>query len=135
VERLKRRADAIDPNIRVRLERGGAVTAADYINMLYARERLVRAMDQRLSGLDALIMPTSGIVAPKIADVADPTIFAKSNTMLLRNTSVGNFFDLCGISLPLPAKLPVGLMLLGRNGADHALLRVAAGIEALFAEG
>jgi aspartyl-tRNA(Asn)/glutamyl-tRNA(Gln) amidotransferase subunit A len=133
VERIKRRAADIDPNIRVRLERGGAVSAADYINMLYARERLVRAMDQELSGLDALIMPTAGIVAPKIADVADPGTFAKSNTMLLRNTSVGNFFDLCGVSLPLPAKLPVGLMLLARNGADHALLRIAAGIEKLFA--
>ena len=132
-DRMKRRAADIDPNIRVRLERGGAVSAADYINMLYARERLVRAMDRRLSGLDALIMPTAGIVAPKIADVADSEIFAKSNMMLLRNTSVGNFFDLCGISLPLPAKLPVGLMLLSRNGADQMLLRIAAGVEALLA--
>jgi aspartyl-tRNA(Asn)/glutamyl-tRNA(Gln) amidotransferase subunit A len=132
-ERIKRRAHDIDPNIGVRLERGGAVSAADYINMLYAREGLVQAMDYQLAGLDALIMPTSGIVAPKIADVADPAIFAKSNTMLLRNTSVGNFFDLCGVSLPLPAKLPVGLMLLARNGADHTLLRIAAGIEALLA--
>jgi aspartyl-tRNA(Asn)/glutamyl-tRNA(Gln) amidotransferase subunit A len=133
-DRVKRRADDIDPNIRVRLERGGAVSAADYINMLYARERLMRAMDRRLDGLDALIMPTAGIVAPLIADMDDPATFAKSNAMLLRNTSVGNFFDLCGVSLPLPAKLPVGLMLLARNGADHTLLRVAAAIEALFAE-
>ena len=133
-DRMKRRAADIDPNIRVRLERGGAVWAADYINMLYARECLVRAMDRRLAGLDALIMPTAGIVAPKIADVADPDTFAKSNTMLLRNTSVGNFFDLCGISLPLQAKLPVGLMLLSRNGTDEMLLRIAAAVEALFAE-
>jgi aspartyl-tRNA(Asn)/glutamyl-tRNA(Gln) amidotransferase subunit A len=132
-DRVKRRAADIDPNIRVRLERGGAVSAADYINMIYARERLVRAMDCRLSGLDALIMPTAGIVAPKIADVANAETFAKSNTMLLRNTSIGNFFDLCGISLPLPAKLPVGLMLLSRNGTDVTLLRVAAAVEALFA--
>ena len=76
-DRMKRRAADIDPNIRVRLERGGAVSAADYINMLYARERLVRAMDRRLAGLDALIMPTVGIIAPKIADVADPDIFSR----------------------------------------------------------
>ena len=69
----------------------------------------------------------------KIADVADPTIFAKSNTMLLRNTSVGNFFDLCGVSLPLPAPLPVGLMLMGRNGQDRALLRIAAVVEEMLA--
>jgi aspartyl-tRNA(Asn)/glutamyl-tRNA(Gln) amidotransferase subunit A len=131
-ERLARRAGDIDPNVRVRIERGCAVTAADYINMLYARERLVRAMDARLAALDALIMPTTGIVAPTIAEVADPEVFAARNAMLLRNTSIGNFFDLCGISLPLPAPLPVGLMLLSRNGHDHALLRIAAAVESLL---
>ncbi len=132
-DRLKRRAADIDPNVRVRIERGCAMSAADYIGMLYARERLVRAMDGWLAGFDALIMPTAGIVAPTIAEVADPEVFAARNSMLLRNTSIGNFFDLCGISLPLPAPLPVGLMLLARNGHDHALLRMAAGVEALFA--
>jgi aspartyl-tRNA(Asn)/glutamyl-tRNA(Gln) amidotransferase subunit A len=132
-DRLKRRAADIDPNIRVRIERGCAMSAADYIGMLYARERLVRAMDRRLAGLDALIMPTAGIVAPTIAEVADPEIFAARNAMLLRNTSIGNFFDLCGVSLPLPAPLPVGLMLLARNGHDHPLLRIAAAVEKLFA--
>jgi aspartyl-tRNA(Asn)/glutamyl-tRNA(Gln) amidotransferase subunit A len=131
-DRLKRRAADIDPNIRARIERGCAVSAADYIGMLWARERLVRAMDHRLAGLDALVMPTTGIVAPTIAEVADPQIFAARNTMLLRNTSIGNFFDLCGISLPLPAPLPVGLMLLARNGADHGLLRIATAVETLF---
>jgi aspartyl-tRNA(Asn)/glutamyl-tRNA(Gln) amidotransferase subunit A len=131
-ERLARRAGDIDPNVRVRIGRGCAVTAADYINMLYARERLVRAMDARLAALDALIMPTTGIVAPTIAEVADPEVFAARNAMLLRNTSIGNFFDLCGISLPLPAPLPVGLMLLSRNGRDHALLRIAAAVESLL---
>jgi aspartyl-tRNA(Asn)/glutamyl-tRNA(Gln) amidotransferase subunit A len=132
-DRLKRRAADIDPNVRVRIERGCAVSAADYIQMLYARERLVRAMDARLATLDALIMPTTGIVAPTIAEVADAEVFAARNAMLLRNTSIGNFFDLCGISLPLPAPLPVGLMLLSRNGHDHALLRIAAAVESLCA--
>jgi aspartyl-tRNA(Asn)/glutamyl-tRNA(Gln) amidotransferase subunit A len=132
-DRLKRRAADIDPNVRVRIERGCAVFAADYVGMLHARKRLVRAMDARLGGLDALVMPTTGIVAPTIAEVASPDVFAARNAMLLRNTSIGNFFDLCGISLPLPAPLPVGLMLLARNGHDHALLRIAAGVETLFA--
>jgi aspartyl-tRNA(Asn)/glutamyl-tRNA(Gln) amidotransferase subunit A len=132
-DRLKRRAADIDPNVRVRIERGCAMSAADYIGMLYARERLVRAMDGWLAGFDALIMPTAGIVAPTIAEVAEPEVFGARNSMLLRNTSIGNFFDLCGVSLPLPAPLPVGLMLLARNGHDHALLRIAAGVETLFA--
>jgi Asp-tRNA(Asn)/Glu-tRNA(Gln) amidotransferase A subunit family amidase len=54
---------------------------------------------------DALVMPTTPIVAPTIAEVADPKVFAARNFMLLRNTAIGNFFDLCAISLPLNAAL------------------------------
>jgi aspartyl-tRNA(Asn)/glutamyl-tRNA(Gln) amidotransferase subunit A len=55
--------------------------------------------------------------------------------LLLRNTSIVNFFDLCAISLPLPREggLPVGLMLVGRNGRDHRLFRIAAAVERLLA--
>jgi aspartyl-tRNA(Asn)/glutamyl-tRNA(Gln) amidotransferase subunit A len=52
---------------------------------------------------------------------------------MLRNPSIGNFFDLCGISLPLPAPLPVGLMVLARNGQDRRLLSIAAATSQLFA--
>jgi len=131
-DRLKRRAADVDPNVRVRIERGCAVPAADYIETVRARQRLVRALDRRLAGTDALVMPTTAIVAPTIAEVADPKVFAARNFMLLRNTAVGNFFDLCAISLPLPAALPVGFMLLARNGQDRMLLRIAAAMEKLF---
>ncbi len=131
-DRLKRRAADVDLNVRVRIERGCAVAAADYIETVRARARLVRALDRRLAGTDALVMPTAAIVAPTIAEVADPKVFAVRNFMLLRNTSMANFFDLCAISLPLPAALPVGLMLLARNGQDRTLLRIAAAVEKLF---
>jgi len=129
-DRLKRRAADIDPNVRVRLERGCAVAAADYYDMLQARGRLVQAMDQRLGSLDALVMPTTPIVAPTIAEAIDPKNYPSRNAQVLRNTSIGNFFDLCGISLPLKARLPVGLMLLAGNGHDRRLLRIAAAVEA-----
>ena len=48
--------------------------------------------------------------------------------MLIRNTAIANFFDLCAISLPLQAALPVGLMLVARNGQDRMLLRIAAAV-------
>jgi aspartyl-tRNA(Asn)/glutamyl-tRNA(Gln) amidotransferase subunit A len=132
-DRIARRAGDVDPNVRVRIERGCAISAADYETMVRERSRLVRAMDARLASLDALIMPTTAIVAPTIAEVADEKVFAARNSAVLRNPSIGNFFDLCGISLPLPALLPVGLMLVGRNGHDHRLLRIAAATSQLFA--
>jgi len=50
---------------------------------------------------------------------------------MLRNTMVGNLFDLTGISLPLPGQArPVGLMLLARHGQDRRLLEIAAAVEA-----
>ncbi|MGB6733223.1 MAG: amidase family protein, partial [Xanthobacteraceae bacterium] len=119
----------------VRIERGCAVSKADYADMMRERTRLVRAMDARLSSLDALLMPTTSIVAPSIAEVADEKIFAARNAALLRNTSIINFFDLCAISLPLPAaagKMPVGLMLIARNSQDSRLLRIAAAAMQLF---
>jgi aspartyl-tRNA(Asn)/glutamyl-tRNA(Gln) amidotransferase subunit A len=132
-DRLRRRGADIDPNVRIRIERGCAVSEADHAETMREHHRLVVAMDARLAGLDILIMPTTTIVAPTIAEVADPKVFAARNAAVLRNTSMVNFFDLCAISLPLPASLPVGLMLVARNGQDHRLLRIADAVMQLFA--
>lgn len=132
-ERLARRGADIDPNVRMRIERGCAITATDYAAMVRERGRLVHEMDARLTPLDALIMPTTAIVAPTLAEVAEEKAFAARNAALLRNTSIVNFFDLCAVSLPLPAPLPVGLMLVARNGHDHRLLRIAAAVEKALA--
>ena len=132
-DRIARRGDDIDPHVRFRIERGCAIAAADYVETLRARERLISAMDRRLAAIDALIMPTTPIVAPTIAEVADTERFFTCHNLLIRNTAIGNFFDLCAVSLPLQAPLPVGLMLVGRNGADHTLLRIAAAVERMLA--
>ncbi len=128
------RAADFDPRVRTRIDRGRAMTAADYVEMQRRRARLIQAMDARLADLDAVVLPTTPIAAPKIADlVASDEAFTRANIALLRNTSVWNFFDCCAISLPLPVTgLPVGLMLVARNGQDHRLLRIAAGVEALL---
>jgi aspartyl-tRNA(Asn)/glutamyl-tRNA(Gln) amidotransferase subunit A len=130
-ERLKRNGAGFDPFIRVRIERGGTVPAYDYVDMAQTRQRLVRAMDARLAPLDALILPTTPIVAPKLADLAASDEFGRKNALLLRNTNPVNFFDLCAISLPLPRQdgLSTGLMLVGRNGTDRRLFNIAAAVE------
>jgi aspartyl-tRNA(Asn)/glutamyl-tRNA(Gln) amidotransferase subunit A len=132
-DRLRRRAADIDPNVRVRIERGCAVSEADLAEILRERRRLVAAMDARVNGLDAIVIPTTAIVAPTIAEVDDAKVFAVRNAAVLRNTSMVNFFDLCAISLPLSASLPVGLMLVARNGQDRRLLRIADAVMRLFA--
>ncbi len=134
-ERLARRGDDIDPIVRGRVSKGADILAADYVEAVRARNALIAAMDERLADLDALVMPTTPLVAPRIDELADPKVFMARNGLCLRNTTIGNFFDLCAVSLPLPREggLPVGLMLLARNGQDRKLLRIAAAIEKTFA--
>jgi aspartyl-tRNA(Asn)/glutamyl-tRNA(Gln) amidotransferase subunit A len=134
-DRLAVRAADFDPNVRYRIERGSQLSAADYVAMRRERDALVGAMDAHLAELDGLVLPTIPIVAPRMDEVATRETFAAKNMLLLRNTSIVNFFDLCAISLPLPRAggLPVGLMLVARNGHDGRLFRIAAAVERLFA--
>jgi aspartyl-tRNA(Asn)/glutamyl-tRNA(Gln) amidotransferase subunit A len=133
-EHLAKRADDFDPNVRVRIERGGKVSAADYVEMSRGRAALIRAMDAQASAFDAWVLPTTPIAAPTIAEMRDSNMFSTKNMLLLRNTSTWNFFDMCAISIPIPGSgLPVGLMLVARNGHDRRLFEIAAGIERLFA--
>ena len=132
---LTARATDYDPNVLVRIEAGKNVSAADYIVMQRERANLVRAMAARLADLDAVLMPTTAIVAPTLAEVATTAAFQAKNVIILRNAAFVNFFDLCAISLPLPREgsLPVGLMVVAKNGDDHHLFRMAAAVERLFA--
>jgi aspartyl-tRNA(Asn)/glutamyl-tRNA(Gln) amidotransferase subunit A len=135
-ERIATRAADYDPFVRFRIEQGRAIAAADYVAVIRERTTLVRAMDALLSDLDGLMLPTTPIVAPTIAEVSSSleALLAKQ-LLVARNTNIVNFFDLCAISLPCPRAggLPVGLMLVARNGRDRKLLRMAAAIERLLA--
>ena len=103
--------------------------------MVRERAALIRAMDARLADLDVLVLPTTPIVAPTMAEVADAgRLRAQERDGCCATPSIVNFFDLCAISLPLPREggLPVGLMLVVRNGHDRRLFRIAAAVEKLF---
>jgi aspartyl-tRNA(Asn)/glutamyl-tRNA(Gln) amidotransferase subunit A len=131
--RVEQYGDQVDPNIRLRIDRARSIGAGAYLEMIEARTRLVRAMDLRLADLDVIAMPTCPIVAPTIAEVEAPDVWSRKNAMVLRNTSLGNFFDLTSISLPIPGSgLPVGLMLMARNGQDPRLFRIAAAVERML---
>jgi aspartyl-tRNA(Asn)/glutamyl-tRNA(Gln) amidotransferase subunit A len=67
-ERLATRAADYDPFVRSRIEGARMLSAADYLAMLRGRAELARAMDARLSDLDGLVLPTTPIVAPTIAE-------------------------------------------------------------------
>ena len=134
-ERLASRGQDYDPFVRARLEQGRGASGADYVVLTRERARLIRAMDERLDNLDALVLPTTAVVAPKMYEITTFEAFLTKQAVVARNTLWVNFFDLCAISLPLPREggLPVGLMLVARNGHDHRLFRIAAAAERVFA--
>lgn len=138
-ELMEPRAGEYDPFVLQRIQRGNSISAAAYIGMQQARARWMAQFDAQWAGLDVLLLPTVPLLAPRIdALCADATSFARTNALMLRNTSVFNFYDLPALSLPLPRgaqELPVGLMLVGPRNADRELLAVAEAMEALFAHG
>lgn len=129
---MSRDAGALDPNVRVRIQGGAAVSDEAHQANLEERARAIALTEQVWNDYDVLIMPTTPLVAPTLTAVADAEGFAKHNRLLLRNTALANLLDLCAISLPAPnsGPLPCGVMLFARAGADHALLRAALAVEA-----
>jgi aspartyl-tRNA(Asn)/glutamyl-tRNA(Gln) amidotransferase subunit A len=131
---LAEKGDGYDPRIRVRIERGERMSAADYVELAAARNRLIVALDARTRDVDALIMPTVPIVPPRITDLENERDYNRINMHILRNTAFANFFDRCSISLPCHSadSAPVGLMLVGETLGDARLFSMAAAIESVL---
>ena len=124
----------VDIHMKKPLQARFNVTDAVYFALLETRKQMIREMDDRLSGVDAFITPTTAIHAPKITLVKhDKIAHDRAESLLLRNTQVSNQFDLCSISLPMPdMDLPAGFMLSARGQTDEKLLAAALSVERLL---
>ncbi|MCZ8317120.1 amidase [Phreatobacter sp.] len=134
-EWMEERARDFDPRVLARIRVGAQAAAPDYIRLVNKRAELIARMRDRLGDIDALILPTTPIRAPKISELtASDEKFWTANGLMLRNTTVGNIFTFTGISLPCPdvKGLPVGFMMTALGGEDRRLLRMAAAVETLF---
>lgn len=129
-ELLEAAADDVDPFVRARMLAAVEMPASEYIASLWDRDAGIRELDAVFNDYQVLALPTTPIVAPTHVEVAEQAGFNARNRLLLRNTSIANFFDLCAITLPLRfgQALPCGLMLLGRSGADESLFQIAAAL-------
>jgi aspartyl-tRNA(Asn)/glutamyl-tRNA(Gln) amidotransferase subunit A len=136
---LEQRGDRYDPRVRMRIEKGAAMKAYEYLDLVRARAEWIARVGAALQGLDAVLSPTVPIVAPPIADVAPGSErdaeFFRVNALLLRNTSVVNMLDGCAISIPCHAhgELPVGLMVWQGAMHDDTVLQIGLLAEAALA--
>ncbi len=135
---LQDKAASYDPRVLARIQVGATMSACDYIDLLDARRRWIDKMDRAMQGFDAILSPTTPVVATPIADIAPgperDEAFFRLNAVLLRNTSVVNMLDGCAISLPCHAadELPVGMMVWAGAMRDDPVLNIACQIEQLL---
>jgi aspartyl-tRNA(Asn)/glutamyl-tRNA(Gln) amidotransferase subunit A len=136
-ELIKTRGEQYDPHVRARILRGAEQSAADYTELVQARRRLTDNVSLWIRDFDAILLPTTPIIAPTFDEITADRDFTRLNLLLLRNPTIANFFNLCAISLPCHAadEAPVGLMMITAHGHDEKLLTVAAEAERAFASG
>ena len=134
---LADRGSEYDPRVAVRMRRGSSISAADYLELLVARQQWTAGVARCLTDANAsmMIMPTVPVVAPALAPLqsSDDT-YGSTNLLLLRNPTLINFLDGCALSLPChrPGDAPVGLMLAAVGGRDADVLSAGAALEAVL---
>ncbi|MCZ8251596.1 MAG: amidase [Hylemonella sp.] len=136
--RLAERRAQYDPRVLTRIERGAAISAADYIDLQQARRDWITRVEQALQGFDAVLSPTVPVVAPPLAEVLPgperDEAFFHLNGLLLRNPGVVNLLDGCALTLPCHAadELPVGLMVWHGAMRDDGVLNISQQIDTLL---
>jgi aspartyl-tRNA(Asn)/glutamyl-tRNA(Gln) amidotransferase subunit A len=137
LEPKRDRSSEYDPRVLRRILGGKDMSAADYIELLRLRARIVSGYNRERHGVDAFILPTVPRIAPRVADLErDDEAFRRANSLMLRNTSLFNFLDACALSLPMhePGTAPAGLMIAGFPGEDERVLAIGLAAERYIAE-
>ena len=122
----------IDRRVLFRMLGGKRMSARDVLTIQRRRAELIPLAVTRLDGA-ILAMPTTPITAPAIAPLeADDEVFYKTNTRTLRNVSLGNVLEMCGVALPNGRDddgMPTSFLISAPWGEDERLLSAALAIE------
>jgi aspartyl-tRNA(Asn)/glutamyl-tRNA(Gln) amidotransferase subunit A len=125
--------DSMDWPVKRRMV-GTDTTKTDHYEASLTRlAEATAAANARFADIDLLACPTVPVTPPVVETVAEPETYAPQNLKSLRNTAIGNYLGLCGVTLPVgldAAGMPVGLQLLQRGGGDREVLEMALPVEA-----
>jgi aspartyl-tRNA(Asn)/glutamyl-tRNA(Gln) amidotransferase subunit A len=133
-ELIARRGNQYDPRVLMRIMRGAEQDAAFYIGLIERRAAAITAYNDATADFDAVIMPTTAIIAPRIDEVAQDDDYTRTNLLILRNPMMFNILDCCAISIPMhrPGDAPTGLMVVGQGGTDRRTLAISQMLEGLM---
>jgi aspartyl-tRNA(Asn)/glutamyl-tRNA(Gln) amidotransferase subunit A len=133
-EALAANAMAYDPAVRDRLIAGALLPPALYERALAFRADFLARLHERIADVDVLIAPATPTVAPPIADprITIDGALVPARADLGIHTQPITFTGRPALAVPLrrPGRLPLGLQLIGKPGAEGALLALAARLEA-----
>ncbi|MDA7963606.1 amidase [Ruegeria sp.] len=125
-------AAQMDARVVRRVLQAASMSAVDLVILQQARTRLM-ADTAALIGDSVVLCPTTATTAMEIAPLeADQDVFFDHNGLTLRNTSLGNFLDWPGVSIPNGKDrnaMPTGLLLSAPHGRDRAVLAAALATE------
>jgi aspartyl-tRNA(Asn)/glutamyl-tRNA(Gln) amidotransferase subunit A len=130
---------AMDPRVATRLAAGGKITPEAVAAFRAGRRALIAEAKAGLGPRAMLVHPTVPHAAPLTRPLEDDdALYLKTNAATLRNTTLGNILEFCGVSLPCgrgEAEMPVGLLISATGGMDSELLAVAREVEAVLRDG
>ena len=130
-ERLAARPDDISEDVRRLLDVGGVLSAADLITALRGRRLVAGAFARLFEDVDVLVVPSTPAGAP---EAGEPLATAEDiRPGLIRLVGPFNFTGLPALSVPAgfdAPGMPLGAQLVGGPGADFAVIRLAAWLEA-----
>jgi len=125
--------DKMYPEILKRFRLGASVSAADYVRAWLRLKELRRDWATATAGFDAVIVPSSANLPPKLDRlISDSDYYITENLLSLRNTRIGNFMGLAGLTLPTGVP-STGITLLTPPFSEERLLRLGVAAEAALA--
>lgn len=125
---LEESFDDLDPVVAHRMLPGRDLSAIDYLAAFDAWRDLRAVFEKRTAGIDAFLVPSTMHAARPVSEVdANPDVYAQFNGDYLRNTSIGNRFEWCGLSVPCGftnAGLPIGITIHAPAMHEQLVLRI-----------
>jgi aspartyl-tRNA(Asn)/glutamyl-tRNA(Gln) amidotransferase subunit A len=132
---IRTRPRAYGADVRIRLQLGALVAGADYVLAQRMRARIRAAMSRAFQDIDLLLLPSTPITAPIIAE---RTVRWRSGEepvdgALVRLTAPFNLTGLPALSVPFGAAagLPVGVQIVGQWNDEARVLAVGRLLEEL----
>ena len=123
-ERVEKHPDKFGEDVLGNLRRGLEVKAIDYLEALEERERLADVVELAMEGVDAILVPATPRVAPRIEESEGV------RPVMTRFTRPFNVTGQPIVTLPAPTNgLPVGIQVVGHYGEDAKVAEIAAWLE------